>query len=204
MKKLVIATFAVAFAAVAQAATINWAITNVKEASASGSSVNAAAGSYSAYLFVTANSSDVTLTTCTKAVVLEALASAHTGGDWSSISSNLASLSATHGTNGSAGIWSGVAPDMTGFSSGSVTAFAVLFDASTITDAKNFYLLDADKTASFTSSTGMKLMSWGSQAEKSALPIDSPAGWTSIAPEPTSGLMMLLGMGVLALRRRRA
>ena len=30
------------------------------------------------------------------------------------------------------------------------------------------------------------------------------AGWTAAAPEPTSGLLMLLGMAGLALRRRRA
>ena len=30
------------------------------------------------------------------------------------------------------------------------------------------------------------------------------AGWYSVAPEPTSGLLMLLGMAGLALRRRRA
>lgn len=30
------------------------------------------------------------------------------------------------------------------------------------------------------------------------------AGWYAVAPEPTSGLMMLLGLGALALRRRRA
>lgn len=32
----------------------------------------------------------------------------------------------------------------------------------------------------------------------------SSAGWYSVVPEPTSGLLMLLGMAGLALRRRRA
>lgn len=32
----------------------------------------------------------------------------------------------------------------------------------------------------------------------------SNPGWYAVAPEPTSGLMMLLGLGALALRRRRA
>ena len=30
------------------------------------------------------------------------------------------------------------------------------------------------------------------------------AAWTAVAPEPTSGLLMLVGLGALALRRRRA
>ena len=38
-------------------------------------------------------------------------------------------------------------------------------------------------------------MSFGSQASN---------GWTAMAPEPTSGLLMLVGLGALALRRRKA
>ena len=38
-------------------------------------------------------------------------------------------------------------------------------------------------------------MSFGSQASN---------GWTAMAPEPTSGILMLVGLGALALRRRRA
>lgn len=33
---------------------------------------------------------------------------------------------------------------------------------------------------------------------------DNTTEWTAVAPEPTSGMMLLLGMRVLALRRRRA
>ena len=32
----------------------------------------------------------------------------------------------------------------------------------------------------------------------------SAVAWTAVAPEPTSGLLMLVGLGALALRRRRA
>ena len=38
-------------------------------------------------------------------------------------------------------------------------------------------------------------MSFGTQASN---------GWTAMAPEPTSGILMLVGLGALALRRRRA
>ena len=205
MKKLVVAAFAVAFAAAAQAASVSWTIMNVKEATATGSSVNIAAGSYSAYLFVTANTTGVTLTTTTKAAVLDMLSQAHDGGDWTTLSASLASASAANGKNAAAGNWSG-ATGLDGFSTGSLTAFAVIFDAATIASANNYYVIDTEKTATFSSATGAKTLGFGTQATNSALAIDANPGtsWTSIAPEPTSGLMMLLGMGVLALRRRRA
>ena len=58
MKKIMIACVAVAMAAVAQAASINWTIGNVY--SPSDPTTKVAAGSMSAWLFVTANSTDVT------------------------------------------------------------------------------------------------------------------------------------------------
>ena len=33
---------------------------------------------------------------------------------------------------------------------------------------------------------------------------ESRTGWTTAAPEPTSGILMLVGLGALALRRRKA
>ena len=36
------------------------------------------------------------------------------------------------------------------------------------------------------------------------MPADGAAGWTSVAPEPTSGLLLLIGVAGLALKRKRA
>ena len=61
-----------------------------------------------------------------------------------------------------------------------------------------------------TPATGTKAMNFNAKASSQAAALDisggySGAGWyTASVPEPTSGLLMLLGMAGLALRRRRA
>lgn len=93
----------------------------------------------------------------------------------------------------------GAATGATGISSAfadgdSVTGFAVILDGSV--DSYTNYIITDEKTATWTSSTGAKVLGFGSQAS---------ATWTAAAvPEPTSGLLMLLGVAGLALRRRRA
>ena len=192
MKKLMIACFAVAIAAVAQAATINWTITNVY--SPSDSTAKVAAGSMSAWLFVTANSTDVTsgIPVTTLAAVQAVLDSGDLTG--------LSSLAAAHASNSAEGTIGG-ATGLTGFSSGSLTAFAVVVDSTDLAAAENYFLAGngSEKTASFTSATGMKVLNWGSQATIT----QAAGGWTAV-PEPTSGLLLLLGMAGLALKRKHA
>ena len=149
-----------------------------------------------AYLFVTANSTDVTT-----GIPLTTLAAVQTVLDSGDLS-GLSSLAAAHGSNTAAGMFTG-ATGLEGFSSGSLSAFAVVVDSSDLASAKNYFLVSggAEKTATFTSATGMKALAWGSQASIT----QSAGGWTSTSvPEPTSGLLMLLGMAGLALRRKRA
>ena len=191
MKKLMLACAAVVMAAVAQAASISWAITNVY--SPSDSTAKVAAGSMSAWLFVTANSTDVTsVKTTTMAAVQAVLDSGDLTG--------LADLAAGNGTNAADGGFSG-ATGLTGFSSGSLTAFAVVVDSTDLAAAENYFLAGngSEKTASFTSATGTKMLNWGSQATIT----QTAGGWTAV-PEPTSGLLLLLGMAGLALKRKHA
>lgn len=192
MKKLMIACVAVAMAAVAQAASINWAITNVYSPSDSTAKVDA--GSMSAWLFVTANSTDVTVKTTTLAAVQAVLDSGDLTG--------LADLAASHANNSAAaGAFTGATGLPTTFSSGSLTAFAVVVDSTDLASAQNYFLAGngAEKTASFTSATGTKQLNWGSQASIT----QAAGGWTAV-PEPTSGLLLLLGMAGLALKRKVA
>ena len=68
--------------------------------------------------------------------------------------------------------------------------------------------ISAATTAS-TPATGDKSMSFNAKTSSQAAALDisggyAGAGWYTAVPEPTSGLLMLLGMAGLALRRRRA
>ena len=194
MKKLMIACVAVAMAAVAQAASVSWTISNIY--SPSDSTTKVGTGTASAWLFVTANSTDVT--TGIPVTTMAAVQAVLDSGDLTGLSS----LAAAHGTNSSAGMFTG-ATGLEGFSSGSLTAIAVVVDSTDLATAQNYFLASsgAEKTATFTSATGIKTLAWGSQATIT----QAAGGWTSTSvPEPTSGLLMLLGMAGLALRRKRA
>ena len=192
MKKLMIACAVVAMAAVAQAASINWTISNVY--SPADTTAKVAANSMSAWLFVTANSTDVT--TGIPVTTLAAVQTVLDSGDLTGLSS----LAAAHAINTSEGSIGG-ATGLQGFSSGSLTAFAVVVDSSDLATANNYFIASsgAEKTATFTSSTGIKTLAFGSQATIT----QAAGGWTAV-PEPTSGLLLLLGMAGLALKRKVA
>ena len=193
MKKLMIACVAVALAAVAQAASVSWSISNIY--SPSDSTAKVAAGGMSAWLFVTANSTDVT--TGIPVTTLAAVQTVLNSGDLTGLSS----LAAAHSSNTAAGIIGG-ATGLTGFSSGTLTAFAVVVDSTDLATAGNYFLVSdgATKSATFTSATGAKPLSWGDQTAYT----QGAGKWTAAAPEPTSGLLLLLGMAGLALKRKVA
>ncbi|MGN0855603.1 MAG: PEP-CTERM sorting domain-containing protein [Kiritimatiellia bacterium] len=187
MKKIILMCVSVALAAATQAASINWTITNIY--SASDPSAKVGIGSVTAYLFVTENTTDVSagITVTTMAAVQAVLDS----GDFA----GLDDLMSAKAANTTAGIVGG-ATGLTDFSSGSLTAFAVLVDSD-----DNYLLVSegATKSVTFTSATGAKALAFGDQTA------NSQANWVGAAvPEPTSGLLMLLGVAGLALRRKRA
>ena len=80
-------------------------------------------------------------------------------------------------------------------------AYLVIFDTATITDTSKFYVTEVKSfdTLSGTETTSIK---WGDQESRSS----AGGAWASAGsvPEPTSGLLMLIGMAGLALRRKRA
>ena len=114
----------------------------------------------------------------------------------------------------------------------SFTAFAIVFDAPDIKDAKNYMLLEdysvltgtkrqGDVATTYSiggydivseAGSGYKTVVFGDRNPQSSSTAGSGTAsgtgtkWESIAtiPEPTSGVMLLLGVAALALKRKRA
>ena len=196
MKKLMIAMAAVALAIGAQAATITWGSGVFKtpvDSNGGWSSANVASGSVSGYLWS----------------VTEAAYTAMYSTDVSTMMANVLGEYATVTDGKITGVKDGsIAPlanttsitlrDTAAYSAGD-TAYAVLLYTYTDASGNDFYIANVGE------------WEFGSSANKvmpnMALNLNSTGtslgGWQSV-PEPTSGLLMLLGMAGLALRRRRA
>ena len=187
MKKLMIMLAAVAMAVGAQAASVYWTCTYV--AKAPESYVNEGLA-----FFVNADtlSRDAMLALSGQGAtkVSEALNGfySYTGGEDGKYSMSKANAVA----NGTLGLADASAS----------SAYLVIFDTATITDSSNFYVTEVKNFDTY-SGTEVQQVKWGDQEE-----LSSAAGaWHATAaavPEPTSGLLMLVGLAGLALRRRRA
>ena len=88
-----------------------------------------------------------------------------------------------------------------------VGAYLVIFDAATVGDAKNYIVSDA-LTKTINASGSDLNLSFGNMGGTATSNMFLNSSWTAVpsesVPEPTSGLLLLLGVAGLALRRRRA
>ena len=193
MKKLMIAVAVISAAVFAQAASVNWTSSNIYKygsTSASPTSDRMAAGSGLVYLFCSQDFA--------QSKVTEILSSTTT-----TAAEKDAALKA-------AAINNGIALPSAGKANGNDTWVA---DAGTY----NYYMLIFNDTA--VKEGGMYVMSALSGDIAWDTSSDAPVGfgnqkdlttnasnWSAVAsvPEPTSGLLLLLGVAGLALRRRRA
>ena len=180
---------AVAIALGLNAATVDWKVA-VSAASS--------APTYTAYL-VNASAWDaatITAATFSDASIVLDSATFSTTGSGKGSSKTYATLDTTNRTNARSIEVTGLAEG------GSLGVYYVLLDTSK--DPNAFYKI-AD-TLTGRADTGEEALGSNTSIAMSTL---SSATWTSVGgsspvPEPTSGLLMLLGVAGLALRRRRA
>lgn len=191
MKKLMMAAIAAAFAVAANAATVKWASGTIYTAAdaegtaGSGTSYRANTGTrlVTAYLY-----------SLTEAEYTAALAMS-TADLYSKYSTATPTLSKTSTAMGLADISQTGLPDGTTEEPQTIYGVVLYVDTATAAnyDGVDAFVKSYVGTATWKNTTGANLTMLAS----------SQANWTAV-PEPTSGLLMLLGMASLALRRRRA
>lgn len=180
MKKLIIAAAIVCAAVVANAAAINWTASAVLDPEATAAAGKNTPGTgWLGYCILASN--------------LESVTDGLNAGDTTAL---LAASLTDAGVASSKG-----AMNVTGGSveAGSKDFYMIVLNATTLEDATGYYVsnkVNATVDASLDTTVG-----FGSQATASK----ATANWTAMSvPEPTSGLLLLLGMAGLALKRKRA
>jgi len=191
MKKLMIALAAVAVAAVTQAASVDWSISQNQWTLNDGS--KAAAG-FTVYLINGATS-------------LETIAAAinSTTGAFDADQTWVFGSSVTTGSKGKVAELTTTTDKLT---RGTSYDFSLLMIDATAEGGPKYMVSDTfNQTAYLSGTDEATSMAFGADSlGANALTYNATSaanGWAAV-PEPTSGLLMLLGMAGLALRRRRA
>ena len=188
MKKLLIVLGAVALAAVSQAASFDWKTTTGQAVYQAGTSTKA--GSLTAYLF----NADVV----SRAALVAAFVDNGKGlSDFSSLSSKATSAAGAIATTSFEATKPSAETTM-------LTAYFAIISGDNIfvsAEVSGLYQATSTTTLQFAPSTASKaaVTEWTTGTSSVA----TAGGWYTAVPEPTSGLLMLLGMAGLALRRRR-
>lgn len=193
MKKLLFMLGAVAMATAVQAASVSWTCTNVKNSSGEKIDgvayfINAATLSQDA--FKALNGADAFTAALSGMYSWAPSAHGYTAGKYNGDDVANAALGLSDATEG-------------------YSVYLAIFDTATISDSSNYYLTSAQSLDTL-AGTYSASVAFGNQST----PSQAAGAWSSVkasdpeppidTPEPTSGLLMLIGAAGLALRRKRA
>ena len=191
-----IALAAIAAGVVAHAASVSWTVGGIQTTGDfdNPDGTEAYAAGYSVYLFNNA--------TLSQSMMAGYIAAAATGGtDWSTALTSSSMASFVGDSEYGGGMVGGLTAD-----NGTFTGYMVILDAGSVADASYAFITQTYSAAD----NSMHVISFNTfDYDNYVNALDySTAGqagsnWTAV-PEPTSGLLMLLGMAGLALKRKRA
>ena len=190
MKKLMIALVAGAIGIAAQAANVTWSINSV-----SASGTDTTPEGYVAYFLLAADTSGAA---SAKVWSIADAKTAAASKDADAFSSHAISASKTLDDEGNARSAKVTTYAASWVNPESANVYAVIFNADSIADATEYMVVGGAEADG-----SLKLTFGTATANQTASLNASSATWAAV-PEPTSGLLMLLGVAGLALRRRRA
>ncbi|MBO5642669.1 MAG: PEP-CTERM sorting domain-containing protein [Kiritimatiellae bacterium] len=178
MKKIMIAAVAIMLGIAANAAAVTWGVTAV-----TGPDASAAPAGWVAYVLDGADYAAFSALDGDKVAAFAADNAIATGAVVAGRGGSVVSIKGGNFANSSA-----------------VSSFMVIFDNASAADADNFAYTAVGNT-SINDSGADSSIGFGTFASATA----TTGGWQSTdVPEPTSGLLLLLGVAGLALKRKRA
>ncbi len=192
MKKLIVAMVVAMAAALTQAATVSWSISGIKDSK--GNDMTSGAG----YVFCTKGDKATTVDVVTAALAGKSADEVKTYLQNNSITALKGTIdSSKPGYIGVSGVdlaSSGIPAATTG-----VKIFAVIIDDDSFGEDTHYVVTTASSNVKTPAASTSNNAGFSVDASATA----NSSNWTA-APEPTSGLLLLLGMAGLALKRKRA